>query len=97
MIKKVYLFTCFLLIFGQLKAQQSIKFAYKYLPNHNYLTAISTRSNAEINITGSPEDLKKFKASGANEKMILTGTMDMDYTVKSGSYTKDEIFPVLLT
>jgi hypothetical protein len=95
--KKLYLLGLLSLFVGQLKAQQTVQFVFKYLPNTNYTSSVVAQTSGEINFKGSEEDLKKLKASGANEKMTLTGTMQMAYTIKSGSYKTDKVFPVLLT
>ena len=53
--KKIYLYALLCLSFTQLKAQDGVVFKIKYLPNHNYQSAINLGVKLNLTITGDPQ------------------------------------------
>jgi hypothetical protein len=95
--KRIVLLSLFTLVFTQLKAQQTIVFKFKYLPNHNYASNITMHNNIELNFRGTEEELEKLKGEGVHNPMAIVGATSMDYNVKTSSYNKGQIFPVLIS
>jgi hypothetical protein len=94
--KKIGLLTSLLLLVLQLQAQKQVVFKYKYLPNHNYVSTVVSNNNGLLNFKGSPEDLEKLKAEGAQNPMTIAGATDMEFSIKTGSY-KNGAFPMIMT
>ncbi|SHN30398.1 hypothetical protein [Mucilaginibacter sp. OK098] len=91
--KPPLLFILVFLIFGQLKAQQSILFKIKYVPALSYDTNISM----EMNMTGDAADMEKIKASGTKMPVTMTTSTKMTTSVQTGTVNAASEFPIIFT
>lgn len=92
--KKLLLTLAILLSFIGLKAQESVLFKIKYLPNNFYESTINTNMNMEMNFLGDSASLKKIKDKGIKLPMIISSVTNMDFSIKTGELKIDKSYDV---
>lgn len=92
--KKLLLTLAILLSFIGLKAQESVLFKIKYLPNNFYESTINTNMNMEMNFLGDSASLKKIKDKGIKLPMIISSVTNMDFSIKTGELKNDKSYDV---
>jgi hypothetical protein len=92
--KIIYLF---LLLSGlHVKAQDSVLFKIKYLPEHKHISSMDINNHTEMNIEADKETLDKIKSKGVQLPLILTAKTSMTYEIQTGSLSNDKSFPLTI-
>lgn len=92
-----FLLLTLLLVAFQAKAQQSVLFRVKYLPNHNYSSSFIIGSNTQMNIEADKEILEKIKEKGIKLPLVILGNTEMDYKINTGAINDHRSFPIVIS
>lgn len=93
---KNLLFLCLLLVGFQTKAQDTVTYKIKYLPNHKYLSTLTNESYSEMNIEADKEVIEKLKSRGVKLPLILIGKSTVSYEVQTGDVKENKEFPLVI-
>ena len=92
--KKLILVSVILLSFIVSKAQESVLFKIKYLPNNLYESTINTNMNMEMNFSGDSASLQKIKNKGIKLPMIISSVTNMIFSIKTGGIKNDKSYDI---
>jgi hypothetical protein len=92
--KKLLLLIALLLSFLGSKAQESILFKIKFLPNNLYESTLNTNMNMEMNFFGDSASLKRIKDKGIKLPMMLSSVTNMNFSIKTGSLKSDKDYNI---
>jgi len=92
--KKIYLLLMLCLGITQLKAQDGVVFKVKYLPNHNYQTAVKVDIKANVTLSGDTALIAKLKSQGITQPVNASIAMGLDGSMKTGAQGADNTFPL---
>jgi len=85
---------CFWLV--PVKAQRSILFKIKYIPNHIYQSDVSMTSNIEMHFENlSKEDSDKMIKKGITNPLMLSTSTLSDLTISAGTLSAQNTFPII--
>lgn len=92
--KKICLLALLCVSFCQLKAQNSVVFKVKYLPNHNYHLVAGIGIKANVNINGDQQTIDKISKMGIKSPVAADIAVNIDGNTVSGTAAADNSFPL---
>lgn len=92
--KKIYLLALMCLGITQLKAQDGVVFKVKYLPNHNYQTAVNISIKANATLSGDSALIAKLNSQGITQPINATVSLGLNGSMKTGAQGADNTFPL---
>ncbi len=81
---------------SQLKAQQSVLFNMKYMPNRTYTSTMKMDMNMEMTMTGDSTVMEQMKNSDQKFPMIMQMQTATDLGIKTGAISANR-FPINMT
>mgnify|MGYP001555072167 CR=1 FL=1 len=87
----------FIFSFFEVKAQETVLFKIKYLPEHKYTSSMDINNHTEMNIEADKETLEKIKSKGVQLPLIITAKTSMGYEIQTGPLDGNKSFPVTIS
>lgn len=87
----------FLITFGFSAHPQGIVFKPKYLPDHSYKISMNMNMNMTMDITGNESEMQAIKKKGVKLPMQVTSNIVTESSIKTGSMTQSNYFPMIFT
>lgn len=94
--KKLFLLF-FVFSFFEVKAQETVLFKIKYLPEHKYTSSMDINNHTEMNIEADKETLEKIKSKGVQLPLIITAKTSMGYEIQTGPLDDNKSFPLTIS